>query len=166
LVNEANAAGRSIVMGSVDADVTAASENEPYDSYLGDLAEGSADQTEVTGVTISFQNGMQSNYVILTAGADAAASIKPGNLIQLTGDLSMFFENQAFKQKFLAGEESDLNILLGSGLPGEKSMRIVMGAIQYTGNERSNDSTIVEKAPYKANIDSASASNIEIHRIP
>lgn len=167
LVTEGVAAGRSIVMGSVDDDYTAASEIEPYDSYLGDLAEGSADQTEVTGVSISFANGMQTNYVILTPGADAAASIKPGNeLIKITGDLSIFFENQGFKQRYLAGEASDLNILLGSGIPGEKSMKLVMGAIQYTGNERTNDATIIEKAPFKANYHSASATALEIHRIP
>lgn len=165
LVTEVAAAGRSIVMGSLGA-VTAASDNDPYDSYTGDLGEGGADQTEATGVKISFENNMQAKYVILTAGADAAASIRPSGNIKLTGELSAFFEDQSLKQKFLAGKLSSVNLLLGTGLPGGKSMRFIMDAIQYTGNKRSTDDTIVESAPFAAHRAVASGTNLEIHRIP
>jgi hypothetical protein len=165
LVTEANAAGRTIVMGSL-GEPTAAGTEEPYDSYTGDLGEGDVDQTEATGVKISFDNGMQANYVILTAGADAAASIRPNSTIKLTGELSAFFENQALKQKFLSGTASTVNVLLGTGLPGGKSMRFKMDHIKYTGNNRSNDATIVESAPFDGHYAAATGTQLEIHRIP
>ena len=165
LVTEANAAGRSIVMGSLGV-VTPASDNEPYDSYIGDLGEGGVDQTVATGVKISFDNNLQAKFVVLTDGADAAASIKPSGTIKLTGELSAFFQNQALKQKFLAGETSSVNVLLGTGLPGGKSMRLILGNIQYTGNTRSTDDTIIESAPFAAHKSTATATNLEIHRIP
>lgn len=165
LVTEADAAGRTIVMGSL-GEPTAASTVDPYDSYTGDLGEDGTDQTEATGVKISFDNSMQAHYSILTAGADAAKSIRPGANIKCTGNLSAFFENQSLKKKFLAGTASSLNILLGTGLPGGQSLRFIMSNIQYTGNERSNDATIIENAPFQANYNTATATNLEIQRIP
>lgn len=165
LVTEAAAAGRNIVMGSL-GDPTPASDEEPYDSYTGDLGEAGADQADATGVKISFDNSMEAKFGILTTGADAAKSIRPGANIKCTGELSAFFESQARKKQYLAGTSVPLNVLLGTGLPGGKSMRFIMSSIQYTGNKRSTDSTIIESAPYKANYDSATATNLEIHRIP
>ncbi len=165
LVNETLAAGGNIYLGSLGTP-TAASDNDPYDSYTGDLNEGTSDQTEATGAKISFDNNMKANYVILTAGADAAASIKPDTQIKCTGDLSVFFENQAFKKKFLGGTESSLSLTLGSGLPGGKSIKLILPAIQYTANKRTKDSTIVETGSFKANYSAATATCIEFQRIP
>lgn len=165
LVTEAAAAGRNIYLGSL-GDPTASSTVDPYDSYTGDISEGTIDQAEATGIKISYDAGMKANYVILTTGADAAASIKPDTNIKCTGDLSIFFENQEFKKKFLAGVESSVNFLLGTGLPGGQSLRIILPAIQYTANKRSKDSTIVETGSFKANYHAATATCIEFQRIP
>jgi hypothetical protein len=165
LVTEAAGAGKSIALASLGVP-TPAGTDDPFASYEGDISEGSIDQAEATGVKISFDNGMKATYTILTPGAAAAASIKPDTDIKLTGDLSVFFENQEFKKKYLAGVESSVNFLLGTGLPGGKSMRFIMNAIQYTGNKRTTDSTIVETGTFKANYHTATATCIEIQRIP
>ena len=165
LVTEAAGSGKSIVMGSLGTPV-AASEVSPYDSYTGEIVEGGNNQGEVTGVKLSFDNQMKANYTILTPGADAAASIKPGDDIKNTGEVDLYFEDQTFKQKFLAGQTSTLSFTLGSGIPGEKSMRFVQDRIRYTGVERSTDSVIIEKAPYEAIYNTPTATSIAIYRIP
>lgn len=165
LVNETLATGGNVYLGSLGTP-TAAPTNDPYDSYTGDLNEGTVDQTEATGAKISFDNNMKAEYVILTPGADAAASIKPDSQIKCTGDLSVFFENQTFKKKFLGGTESALSLTLGTGLHGSKSLKIILPAIQYTGNKRTTNSTIVETGSFKGNYNPATATCIEIQRIP
>ncbi len=167
LVTEAaDAATRSIYLGSL-GEPTPAGTDEAYDSYTGDLSEGSVDQGEVTGVKISFDSALEPKFVILTAGADAAASIRPKDEdIKCTGEVMLFFENQQFKKRYLAGTESSVNILLGTGLPGGKSMRFIMSATQYTGVKRDKGSTMVETGSYKANYHAGTATCLEIQRIP
>ena len=166
LVTEAAGAGHCVVLGSLGVPAAAGTE-EAYDSYTGDLNEGNADQTEVTGVKLSFDMGLEPKFVMLTPGADAAASIRQTDAeIKLTGDLSLFYENQSFKKKFLGGHESAINILLGTGLPGGKSMRFKMDAIQYTGVKRDKSSTMIETGSFKANYHTATATCLEIQRIP
>lgn len=165
LVTEVGGSGKAIKLGTLGTPAPA-SDLEAYESYTGDLSEGSAVQTEVTGLKLSLENSHVARYVILTAGADAAHSITPDQDIKITGETSLFFEDQTFKKKFLAGKESSINLLLGTGIPGEKSMRIIMRNIQYTGNSRSTDNAIIETAPYRANYHTATGTALEIHRIP
>jgi hypothetical protein len=167
LVTEAaGTSTRNVFLGSLGTP-TEAGTDDAYESYTGDLSEGSVDQAEVTGVKISFDIGLEPKFVILTSGADAAASIRPKNEdIKCTGDVMLFFENQEFKKKFLAGTESSLNVLLGTGLPGGKSMRFIMNATQYTGVKRDKGSTIVETGSYKANYHPGTATCLEIQKIP
>ncbi|MBT0664778.1 hypothetical protein KI809_10745 [Geobacter pelophilus] len=165
LVTEVAGTGKNVYLGTLGTP-TAASTNDPYDSFLGDIAEGTVDQAEATGIKINFENSMKPTYAILTPGAAAAASIKPDQDIKAGGEISIFFANQEFKKKYLGGTESTVNVLVGSGLPGGKSMRFIMSAIQYTGNKRTTDSTIVESAPFDANYHAATATCIEIQRIP
>lgn len=165
LVTEIAGTGKNVVLATLGAPAAAAT-NDPYDSYTGDINEGTTDQTEATGVKISFDNSMKATYVILTPGGDAASSIKPDSQIKCTGDVSVFFENLDFKKKFLAGQVSSLSVTLGTGLPGGKSIRLILPAIQYTDNKRTTDNTIVQTGNFKANYDSVTATCIEIQRIP
>ena len=165
LVTEIAGTGKSINLGTLGVP-TAAPTNDPYDSYTGDLNEGLVDQSEATGCKISFDNSMKATYIILSAGANAASSIKPDSQIKCTGDLSVFFENQEFKKKYLGGASSTLTLVLGSGLPGGKSIKILLPEIKYSDNKRTTDSTIVETGSFQANYSAATATCIEFQRIP
>lgn len=139
---------------------SAAATNSPYGSFTGTISEGGTAIATVTGIDLKFENSFDPAFVLM---ADTAQDMVPG-MINLTGSVSMYWQNQTFRRKFLSGASSSLTFTLGAT---SKTLQFNVPKIYYTANERAyGEGAIIETLPIQAVLDTVSGSNFVITRTP
>lgn len=163
MVTKTSAVGATVALGSLGA-AAAANTNTPFDSFTGTLSEGGNTIGYVTGLSLKLARDTQANFGLLATNADKAISITRGKF-KLTGSLSVYFQDQTLKKKFLSGTASSLSFTLGDGTA--KSYAFNMGTIKYTANSRDrNENAMIETAEFTALYDGTDLSTLKITRIP
>jgi hypothetical protein len=88
--------------------ITAASANQPFDSYSGDLSIGDVASATtsaiVTGLDFSVNNTLSPTFVV---GSDATPQLEYG-MAMVEGTLSAYFESADLVNRFLSETESEL----------------------------------------------------------
>ncbi len=142
---------------------SAAATNAPYDTFTGALNEGGTALAIVTGVDLSFQNNLSSDFTLF---ADSAQHVSQGRIV-LTGNLSCYVVNQQLKKKFLNGTASTLDFTLGGTSAGAKGLKFSMSNVMYTGHDRNQDEgSAIETLPFQAIYNATDAGNLTITRYP
>lgn len=147
---------------ALDAAVTAAASNPPFDGFTGTITEGGG-AASVTSLSLELNNNLAPVYII---GSDTAPQILAGRSI-LTGTLTSFFESEAMLNKFLAETESSLSLTLEGASGGD--LTILLPRIKYTAatvDVSNADDGILVQMPFQALRDASEATNIKITRVP
>jgi tail tube protein len=146
----------------LDASVTAAAANPPFDGFTGSLLEGGG-AALITALSLNLNNNLNPTYVI---GADSANEIIEGASV-VTGEATFLFESEALLNKFLAETESSISVTLEGASGGD--LTFLIPRLKYTGGDpdvSSSNEGILLRAPFQALRDSTEATNLKITRTP
>ncbi len=142
----------------LDESPDAAPTTDPFDSYTGSLTEGGASAV-VTAVNLSLNNGLEALFACFSADAHRMGVGRAN----LTGNLSIFFENATLANKFLDERESALIFTL-TDLDGNW-YRFTLPRIKYTGATKNiTENNVVFDFPFQALADSATSTCLIIDR--
>lgn len=149
---------------ALDASITAAAANAPYDGFSGSISEGGGAVDNITQITLELQNNLAPSYVV---GLETTPQILAGRSI-LTGEVTAFFESATLLNKFLNETESSISLsLIGLGSAGD--LTILIPRIKYSSanvNVQNADDGLLLSMPFQALRDSSEATNLKITRVP
>ena len=141
----------------------AASTTPVFDSFTGSLTEGGTSIGTVTELTISIDSGLQTRYVV---GSKLTRRPTPG-WFDITGTMTVFFEDSSMLDKFINSTESALSFTLNDQ-PGN-SLLVSIPRLIYTGAppDVKGIGPITLAMPFQALLDATTTnSNIVITRTP
>lgn len=98
----------------LDASVTAASDNEPFDSFSGTISEGGTPIATITSLNLVIENGIAPTMVI---GADTPPQLEYGRG-KVSGEIVAYFDAITLYNKFVNETVSDITFSLTDGLTG------------------------------------------------
>lgn len=156
LMGKEQSLGSAILTG---ASYTAATTTDVIDSFTGTFNEGGSASGIITEVTLNLQNGLTKKPV---AGSKHTLQHSIGRS-NLSGQVTVYFENAAMYEKFLNEQESSLSLTLTDG---SNNYTILIPRIIYTAAqiETSGEGAIFLPLPFQALRDDTEGSNITITR--
>tara|TARA_R110001599_G_scaffold339851_1_gene559707 strand:- start:8527 stop:9444 length:918 start_codon:yes stop_codon:yes gene_type:complete len=143
------------------ATYTAATTKEVIDSFTGTVLEGGSTNGIVTEITLALQNGLAAKPVV---GSKTTLQHSIGRS-NLTGQVTVYFENASLLEKFINETVSTLQFTLTDG--AGSSYTILIPKIKYTGAALnvSGEGPITLPMPFQALYDSSEGTNIKITRV-
>ncbi|QJI53355.1 major tail structural protein [Alteromonas phage vB_AcoS-R7M] len=134
----------------------------PLDSFTGTLQEGGAVNGVVTELSLNLANGIAPRYVV-GARQTIRPSIENSNL---TGNVTVFFEDSSMVQKFINETESSLNFAMPDA--AGNNIDYIIPRIKYTGGQPdiSGSGPITLAMPFQALLDPTTGTNIIMDRTP
>lgn len=161
-VTKTATAGIVLNQGTLASSLTASTTTAPFDSFTGTITEGGVTIAYVTGWDVKVDQSSQPNYA---CGSDSAQSISIGT-IKVTGNISVYYIDQALRKKFLNGVSSSLSLVLGS-VAATKAYTLSLGTVKYTSNTRDDvELARTETLAFQATYDSGNATTLQITRTP
>ena len=139
---------------------SAATTTAMMDSFTGTLKEGGSEIAIVTEASISVDNGMAPRFVV-GDNKTIQSSIARCNV---TGNVTVYFEDATMYNKFLNETESSLDITLDD--PSGNTHRIYLPRVKYmVGNpDTSGDGPITLNMPFQAYMDATDSYTIAFDR--
>ncbi len=122
--------GKNMVQSgtALDASVTAASGNEPFDSFSGAIEEGGTAIAYVNSIDFTLNNNLNPSFVL---GSVTTPQMEFG-MSTLEGTMTVFYQDAALINKFLNETESSLQIVLDDRVAG-KNYTLLMPRIKING---------------------------------
>jgi hypothetical protein len=102
---------KTIATSPLDASITDASGNTPFDSFTGTISEGGSPIASITAINLKIDNGMRNTFAI---GSQTPQGIEFGRA-NVTGEITAYFENTDLINKFINETESSLEFALTDG---------------------------------------------------
>ena len=112
----------------LDATLTAASNNEPFDSFSGTISEGGSTIAYVNTIDFTLNNNLNPTFAL---GAVATPQMEFG-MSTLEGTMTVFYQDAALITKFLNETESSLSIELDDRVAG-LNYTVLMPRIKING---------------------------------
>ena len=134
IVTKTSAAGITINLATKATSVVAASTVAPFDSFNGTVTEGGATIAHVTGWDLKVDQQVDPNFAL---GSDSAQSVSVGT-IKVSGNMTVYYIDQALRKKFFNGTATSLSLVMGS-VSATKAYTLDLGTVKYTSNTRNND---------------------------
>jgi hypothetical protein len=155
--------GRNMTQGTspLDASLTAASGNEPFDSFSGTISEAGSAIAYVNSIDFTLNNNLNPSFVL---GATTTPQMEFG-MSTLEGTMTVYYQDKALIDKFLGETESSLSIVLDDRVAG-LNYTLLMPRIKINGaavpvaNPQSRLITI----PFVALRDSSTGTQLRITR--
>jgi hypothetical protein len=153
--------GAGFSASPLSASPTASKTGPVLDGMSGVLKEGGAQVAFITGIELTFANGIDPKFVV---GSKVAEAFVPGRS-NVTGKVSAFFLGPEMISKFIQETPSSLEITLGDG--GVGSYKLLLPRIKYSGsdNPASDEGVIMLDMPFQALLDPVTGTNIKLTRI-
>ena len=107
---------------------TAASSNQPFDSYSGTISDGGSAVSIVTSIDFSIQNSLAPTFVV---GSDAAQSLEYGRAV-VEGTMTVYYEDATLINKFLNETESTIEVSVDDPT-GANSYTFLFPRVKYNG---------------------------------
>jgi hypothetical protein len=145
------------------ATYTTATTTSPFDAFTGTITEGGSGIAVVTEVQLKLDNKLEARLVV---GSNKSLEHSIGRS-NITGSMTLYFENSTQLEKFVNETESSLAFTLLDAAGNSYSFSIAR--LKYTGGgtpEVSSEGPVTIQMPFQALLDSATSSNIVITRIP
>lgn len=146
------------VTSDADTTITAASGNEPFDSYNVTILEGGgAASASVSAIDLSIDNGANPAFEV---GSAEACGIETGRS-RVSGTLTVYYENEIMIDKFINETESSLSIALTDGT---NTYTFLLPRVKYNGADhpvQSEQSRFVT-LPFIALRDDTEAASIKL----
>lgn len=142
------------------ASLTDASTNTPFDGFTGSITEGGSSIATVSAFSMSLDNGFERNFVLMSSTNPQVTSGKSN----ITGSVTLYFEDTTEYEKFVNETESSLVITL-EDVDGN-SYEIDLPRIKYTSADVpvNSDGAVMITMNYQALYDDTDESNIVITR--
>jgi hypothetical protein len=139
-----------------------ANANRVFDGFTGSILEGGVTNAIATELSLTLENGISPRFVLFS---DETITPQIGQS-NLTGSVSMFFENSVMVNKFINETSSSLKLTL-TDLEAN-SYIIDIPRITYTGGQPdvSGPGSITLSMPLQALYDSVTDTNLGLTRIP
>lgn len=155
--------GRNMAQSTspLDATLTAASANEPFDSYSGTISEGGSTIAYVNSLDFTLNNNLNPAFVL---GSTTTPQMEFG-MSSLEGTMTVYYQDAALVTKFLNETESSLSIVLDDRVAG-LNYTLLMPRIKINGaavpvaNPQSRLMTI----PFVALRDSSTGTQLRVTR--
>tara|TARA_R110000772_G_C13264778_1_gene435709 strand:- start:158 stop:1072 length:915 start_codon:yes stop_codon:yes gene_type:complete len=107
---------------------TASTTNAPFDSYSGTISDGGSSIAIVTSIDFSVSNSLAPTFVV---GADAAQSLEYGSAV-VEGTMTVYYEDAALINKFLAETESSIEVSIDDPT-GANPYTFLFPKVKYNG---------------------------------
>jgi len=133
-----------------------------FDSFTATISEGGSPIALVTEAEITLENGIEPQFVV-----GSATTLRPSiGRCNVTGSITVYFEDQAMLTKFQNETESSLDITLTD--PAGNTFKIDIPKLKYTSGQPdvSGKGSVTISMDFQAIYDSVDASNIVITRNP
>lgn len=162
VVTKTATSGITLNLGTIASSVVAPTTIAPFDSFTGTITEGGTTIAHVTGWDLKVEQAVQPNFA---CGSASAQSVSVGT-VKVSGNLTVYYIDQALRKKFINGVGSSLSLVLGS-VALTKAYTIHLGTCKYTSNSR-DDSEMArtESLAFSATYDTSDASTIKVTRTP
>lgn len=131
IVTKTSTAGITLNLGTIATSVSAATTIAPFDAFTGTITEGGTLIAHVTGWDLKVEQTLQPNFA---CGSAAAQSVSVGT-IKVSGNINVYYIDQALRKKFINGVGSTLSLVLGS-VSATKAYTFNLGTVKYTSNSR------------------------------
>lgn len=119
---------QSATTASTGGTPTAASANQPFDSYSGTISDGGSAVSIVTSIDFSIQNSLAPTFVV---GSDAAQSLEYGRAV-VEGTMTVYYEDATLINKFLNETESSIEVTVDDPT-GANSYTFLFPRVKYNG---------------------------------
>ena len=132
----------------------------PFDGFSGTITEGGGGIAVVSSFSMSLDNGFDRNFVLMASTNPQVTSGKSN----VTGSVTLYFEDTTEYTKFVNETESSLTITLSD--LDSNTLAINLPRIKYTSAETpvNSDGAVIITMNFQALDDSSAASNIVITR--
>ncbi len=149
----------SLIVGATYDSPTTTS---PFDSFTCTLLEGGVGINVVTALDINLDNGQETTFV-LCSDETLRPSIGRSNV---TGSMSVYFENKTLLEKFINETESSINLTIED--PAGNQYEILLPRIKYNSGQPdvTAEGPITLTMDFQALLDSVTGTNIQITRTP
>ena len=153
--------GSAMLSAPLDASPILSQTNPPLDAISGALKEGGSVVGYVTGIEMTFDNGIDPKYVLGSPDGEVFIAKKSN----VSGKVSALFTGTEMMAKVLNETPRSLEVSLGSG---SKSYDLLLPLIKYSGSDNpvNDDDAIILDMPFQAILDPVSGTNIQLTRIP
>jgi hypothetical protein len=133
----------------------------PFDGFSGTIDEGGVPIGIVTEVALALENGLETRPVV-GSGLTLQPSIGKSNL---TGQITVYFENSALLEKFIDETKSSLEFVLADA--EGNSYTFNLPNIIYTGGspDVSGEGSITLSMPFQALFDEIVETSLTISRV-
>lgn len=140
---------------------TAATSNQPFDSYSGTISDGGSAVSIVTSIDFSIQNSLAPTFVV---GSDAAQSLEYGRAV-VEGTMTVYYEDAALINKFLNETESSIEVSVDDPT-GSNSYTFLFPRVKYNGASVpvQNPQSRLITMPFVALYDGTEDTNIKLTR--
>ena len=140
---------------------TAASSNQPFDSYSGTISDGGSAVSIVTSIDFSIQNSLAPTFVV---GSDAAQSLEYGRAV-VEGTMTVYYEDATLINKFLNETESTIEVSVDDPT-GANSYTFLFPRVKYNGASVpvQNPQSRLITMPFVGLYDATEATNIKLTR--
>jgi len=140
---------------------TAASSNQPFDSYSGTISDGGSSISIVTSIDFSIQNSLAPTFVV---GSDAAQSLEYGRAV-VEGTMTVYYEDATLINKFLNETESTIEVSVDDPT-GANSYTFLFPRVKYNGASVpvQNPQSRLITMPFVGLYDSTEDTNIKLTR--
>jgi len=112
----------------LDATLTAASNNEPFDSFSGAISEGGSTIAYVNSIDFTLNNNLNPAFAL---GSTTTPQMEFG-MSNLEGTMTVYYQDKALIDKFLDETESSLSIVLDDRVAG-LNYTLLMPRIKING---------------------------------
>lgn len=147
--------------GSTGGTPTAASSNQPFDSYSGTISDGGSAISIVTSIDFSLANSLAPTFVV---GSDAAQSLEYGRAV-VEGTMTVYYEDETLINKFLNETESSIEVSVDDPT-GANSYTFLFPRVKYNGASVpvQNPQSRLITMPFVALYDETEDTNIKLTR--
>jgi hypothetical protein len=161
IATKAAADGIVLNLATVATSVVAQTTIAPFDSFTGSIEEGGATIAHVTGWDLKVEQNVEPNFA---CGSPAAQSVSVGT-IKVSGNIMVYYVDQALRKKFINGVGTSLKLILGS-VSATKAYTIDLGTVKYTSNSREDTELARTESLAFAATYTAADTTIKITRTP
>tara|TARA_R110000823_G_scaffold134151_1_gene262905 strand:- start:107 stop:1045 length:939 start_codon:yes stop_codon:yes gene_type:complete len=147
--------------GSTGGTPTAASANQPFDSYSGTISDGGSSIAIVTSIDFSVTNSFAPTFVV---GSSAAQSLEFGRAV-VEGTMTVYYEDAALINKFI--NETESAIIINVNDPSSASQyTFTFPRVKYNGASvpLQNPQSRLITLPFVALYDTTLNTNLMINR--
>ena len=140
---------------------TAASSNQPFDSYSGTISDGGSAVSIVTSIDFSIQNSLAPTFVV---GSDAAQSLEYGRAV-VEGTMTVYYEDATLINKFLNETESTIEVSVDDPTAAN-SYTFLFPRVKYNGASVpvQNPQSRLITMPFVGLYDATEGTNIKLTR--